>query len=150
MALQNNNPANPVVTYSDLHEETKGLREDFIVIFGLFASVLIFLGVEIQVFQKAPRFSFLVGMSCFMLGAMLAFLFCLHNIAKQKNTWGDYFNNPLTYFIMACFTGAVLCFAWGAFHTANPSSQSTQKTQKEAEPQKIVSNPNVILPQETN
>lgn len=106
--------ANKVVR-KELNKTSQAIREDFVLIFGVFAALLIFLGIDIQVFDKAPRFSMLVGFSCFLLGSILAFLLGIQNILKQSNTLKDYKNNPLVYFIGACFIGAILCFAWAHF-----------------------------------
>jgi hypothetical protein len=120
IALERNEGATQPATQEDLRQASKGIREDFIVIFGLFASLLIFLGVEIQVFQKAPRFSMMVGFSSFILGAMLTFLLGIYNIVKDRSNFKDYFRNPIFYFILACFIMAIGCFYWASFH--NPKS----------------------------
>lgn len=123
-----NTGSTQLVSRDELHEESRGIREDFIVIFGLFASFLIFLGIEVQVLQKAPRFSMLVGLSCFMLGAVLAFALAMHGIVKGKDRINDYIANPLAYFVIACFIGAAICFAWGVFHKSDTSNKSTQSS----------------------
>lgn len=130
--LERNESSTQPVTQNELREASKGIREDFIVIFGLFASLLIFIGVEIQVFQKAPRFSMMVGFSVFLLGAMLAFLWGIYNIVKDRRDFvQDYIKNPIFYFIVACFVGAVACFWWAAFHDSRQPSQKTIQAQND-------------------
>lgn len=94
---------NRPVSQRDLH----GVREDFILIFGLFASVLIFLSIEVQVFQKAPRFSYVVGLSLFLLGAMQMFVLSLRNIVKDKNNLkDDYLKKPCCVVCRSVFSGS--------------------------------------------
>jgi hypothetical protein len=104
------------IASEEVDKVTQGVREDFIVIFGIFASLLIFLGVEIQVFKVAPRFSMLVGFSLFLLGAIQAFLLGIYSIVKGKYKFADYRDDPIVWFIGLCFTGSVLCFAWAVFN----------------------------------
>lgn len=99
------------VSQNDLREASKGIREDFIAIFGIFATLFIFLSIEIQILKQATRFSFLVGFSLFLLGAMLMFIMCLNNIVKGRTGWKDFWN-PITVFIVSCLLGAVTCFLW--------------------------------------
>jgi hypothetical protein len=103
-----------VITKDELEEASKGIREDFILVFGLFASVLIFLSIEVQVFQKAPRFSYVVGLSLFLLGSLQMFVLSLHNIIKEKSDFKEhYLKNPILWLILLCFTGAIISFIIG-------------------------------------
>lgn len=99
------------VSHDDLRQETRSIREDFLVIFGIFASLFIFLSVEIQIFRQATSFSLLIGFSLFLLAAILSFILCLFFVVKDKNKFSDY-NHPIVYFILALFVAAGLCFAW--------------------------------------
>lgn len=107
------------VTYEQMRSETQSVREDFLVVFGIFASLFIFLSIEVQIFKEATRFSLLVGFSLFLLGSILAFIMCLHSIVKENNTWAHYKKNPVTWFVVACFLAAVVCFAWASFVVHN-------------------------------
>jgi hypothetical protein len=96
-----------------LRNESNAIREEFILIFGLFASVLIFLTIEVQIFQRIQRFSYVVGISFLLLASLLCFSYALSCIIKEKNTWKE-FNTPMTHIIVLLFSAAVFCFAWGA------------------------------------
>ena len=103
-----------VITKEELEEASKGIREDFILVFGLFASVLIFLSIDVQVFQKAPRFSYVVGLSLFLLGSLQMFVLSLKNIVKDNNDpIKDYLKNPVVWFTGLCFIGAIISFIIG-------------------------------------
>lgn len=97
-----------------IDKASRVIKEDFLIIFGIFATLLIFLSIEIQVLQRATRFSLLIGFSTFLLGSTLAFLLGLNHIVKEKNKLADY-NNPLVYFILSCFAASIICFAWASF-----------------------------------
>ena|GEM_PF-6962781 len=109
-------PTNTPATYGDLKQESKGIREDFILVFGLFASLLIFLSIEVQVFQKATRFAYIVGLSLFLLGSLQFFVLSLHNIVKDKDDIKkDYLKNPVLWITCVCFVGAIISFIVGKY-----------------------------------
>jgi len=92
--------------------EARRLRQDFMIIFGLFASIIAFLTIEVSIFQNATRFSLLIGTSLTLLGSMIFFIFALKNTLKDDPRASDYFKNPLFYMIIAIFVAAGICFAW--------------------------------------
>jgi hypothetical protein len=44
-------------------DEIQGLRKDFITVCGLFASLVTFLSIEVQIFRTVSRFSLVAGIS---------------------------------------------------------------------------------------
>ncbi len=97
----------------DLNIISKSLRADFMIIFGLFASVITFLTVEIKLFQITTRFSMLVGTSLFILGAMLLFAFTLRSIIEDRSL-KQVIKSPLLIIIGVVLLGSEACFYWAA------------------------------------
>lgn len=109
-----------LVSQNDLKEASKGIREDFIAIFGIFATLFIFLSIEIQILKQATRFSLLVGFSLFLLSAMLTFIIALHNIIREKMTWKDYYSNPILGVIAITAVSSAFCFFWAVVLCPKP------------------------------
>lgn len=101
------------VSQSDLKEASKGIREDFIAIFGIFATLFIFLSIEIQILKQATKFSLLVGFSLFILGAMLSFLVALRRVSKEESKWSDYYKNPVVLFYSHMLRGCRVLLLMG-------------------------------------
>ena len=95
-----------------INRTTQGIREDFIVIFGIFASILIFLGIDIQIFRFATRFSLLIGFSSFLLGSLLTFVLSIVMVIKDKMTYKDLRGNVLLHLIAVLFLVSTICFIW--------------------------------------
>ena len=101
-------------------KEAKDLKKDILTSFGIFAALLIFASLEVQILARVHRFSLLVGMSSFFAASMLLFAMGLHNVAIGRNEWSD-FRKPifgLIFFFMLfsffCFGYALLCPpGWG-------------------------------------
>jgi RsiW-degrading membrane proteinase PrsW (M82 family) len=104
------------VVIKELSKESRAIRQDFILVFGLFASVLIFLSVEVQVFKDASRFPFLVGVSLFILGSLQMFILSLNNLFNKKADFQkDYLKNPVFWIILSCYAGAIISFWIGKY-----------------------------------
>ena len=100
------------VTKTEFNEANRSIREDFIAIFGIFATLFIFLSIEIQILKQATRFSLLVGFSLFLLAALLTFMMALHSIVQDKMTWKSYYANPVLGIVAVCGVSAAFCFLW--------------------------------------
>lgn len=96
-----------------IKNETGDLKKDFIAIFGLFASLVTFLSVEVAIFKNITRFSLVMAVSMFFLSALLLFALTLQNIVKDRNSLSDYITPP---FVLASifFMASMLFFAWAA------------------------------------
>jgi len=84
---------------NELKEELRQEKINSLTVFGIFASFVTFLAVEIQVFKTITNYWLLVGFSSFLLGAILMFAFGLSTITLNKKGWGD-FKNPLVILIL--------------------------------------------------
>lgn len=83
-------------------EEIKRLRAELsnerfnnLTIFGIFASLVTFFSIEIQVFKNIENFWLIIGLTAFLVSAMLLFIFCIHSIAREKMTWRNFFGTPI-------------------------------------------------------
>lgn len=99
----------------DVRKAVDEAKKDFITIFGLFAALLIFLSVVVQVFQEAKRFSYVMGVSLFMLSAMLAFALAIHSLFNSEIRWTRYW--PVLVLVILFFVASAACFLWGIEHT---------------------------------
>ncbi len=70
---------------TELHD----IKKDFFIIFGLFASLVTFFSIEIQILKTINDFWLLLGFSSFLISIILLFTFTLNNIVKDKNKWKD-------------------------------------------------------------
>jgi hypothetical protein len=70
-----------------LKQDVQDVKKDFITVFGIFASFVTFLSVEIQVFKTVTNFWLLLGLSAFLLASVLLFAFMILNMAKEKLDW---------------------------------------------------------------
>ena len=84
---------------SELKKELRQEKVNSLTVFGIFASFVTFLAVEIQVFKSNTNYWLLVGFSSFLLGAILMFAFSLSTITLNKKGWAD-FKNPLVILIL--------------------------------------------------
>ena len=74
-----------------LRQDLINERLNNITIFGIFASLVTFLSVEIQVFKNIDNFWLLIGLSAFLVSSLLLFVFSVYSIARSKLDWKDFF-----------------------------------------------------------
>jgi len=87
-----------------LKQDLTNERLNNITIFGIFASLVTFLSVEIQVFKNIDNFWLLVGLSAFLVSSLLLFVFSIHSIARNKLGWKDFLSTPIFWlFILFLF-----------------------------------------------
>jgi hypothetical protein len=103
------------VKMEDVRDVVDEAKKDFITIFGVFAALLIFLSIEIQVFQQAKRFSYIMGVSFFLLSAILMFALAIHSMFNSDKRYGYYL--LLLGLIVMLFLASAACFLWGVEHT---------------------------------
>jgi hypothetical protein len=85
----------------DLKNEGQEIKKDFLTIFGLFASFVTFLSLEVQVFKNKDNVLELVGITCISLSFVMFFALVINDIAKDKSEWKD-FRKP-TYIMNSVF-----------------------------------------------
>lgn len=114
---------------SALEQVVRDLKKDFITIFGLFAALIAFLVVEVQIFSNTSRFSLVVGISAFLLAALLAFTLSLRSIFTDtlKEGWKVYLH-PLVVLIGVFLAISGLSFWWYVSHPSpKPANHPIQQ-----------------------
>lgn len=94
----------------EVKNEGQEIKKDFLVIFGLFASFVTFLSIEVQVFKNRDNIFELVGISSISLSFVIYFALVINDIAKEKNEWKD-FAKP-TYIINLFFAVLGIIFLY--------------------------------------
>ncbi len=82
----------------NIKREGQDIKKDFIIIFGLFASFVTFLSIEVQIFKNKENVSELIGISSITLAFILFFAIVINNITRENNNWKDFFK-PSQFFI---------------------------------------------------
>lgn len=85
----------------ELTKETQEIKKDFLTIFGLFASFVTFLSIEVQVFKNKDNVLELIGITSISLSFVMFFALVINDISKDKNEWSD-FKKP-TYILNILF-----------------------------------------------
>jgi hypothetical protein len=103
------NISKALTQYDDMSKELSNIRRDFITVFGVFASFVTFLSVEIQIFKTINSFWLLIGLSSFLMSGILSFSFALSSFGKGKNEWKE-LNSPFTLLIFVFVIIAIFGF----------------------------------------
>ncbi|RYY52852.1 MAG: hypothetical protein EOO09_20065 [Chitinophagaceae bacterium] len=74
----------------DIKKEGQEVKKDFLTIFGLFASFVTFLSIEVQVFKNKDNAVELIGICSISLSFVLFFALVINDIAKDKQEWKDF------------------------------------------------------------
>lgn len=98
---------------SDVVKEGQEIKRDFLTIFGLFASFVTFLSIEVQVFKNRDNILELIGITSISLSFVMFFALVINDISKDKSEWKD-FKKP-TYVINIVFAilGVLALFIGG-------------------------------------
>jgi hypothetical protein len=104
-------------------DEVQNAKKDFIAIFGLFAGVLIFLSLEVKLFDQTQRMATTMGISFFFLAALLIFALGVRSVFSDKNNWKE-FTKPAFVFALVFLVISLECFYWST-HT-NPHTHHGQ------------------------
>ncbi len=83
----------------NIKKEGQDVKKDFIIIFGLFASFVTFLSIEVQIFKNKEIVSELIGISSMTLAFILFFAIVINDITRENNTWKDFFK-PIQIFML--------------------------------------------------
>lgn len=93
----------------DLQRDLDSARKDYISIFGIFAAIITFLGIEAQAFNKIDSFSKLAGFSSLLISMILLLLFAVERISKQNQ---DLVSKNLLLQLSGLTFAAALTFFW--------------------------------------
>lgn len=94
-----------------LKQDLTNERLNNITIFGIFASLVTFLSVEIQVFKNIDNFWLLIGLSAFLVSSLLLFVFSIHSIARNKLGWKDFLSTPIFWLFILFLLFSFVIFA---------------------------------------
>lgn len=81
---------------NNIKKEGEDLKKDFIIIFGLFASFVSFLSIEVQIFKTEINIFQLIGISSLTISFIMFFAIVISDISKGKTTIKDIFK-PLQF-----------------------------------------------------
>lgn len=85
----------------ELKVEVQEIKKDFLIIFGLFASFVTFISINVQVFRNNDNTLELLGICSLSLSFIIFFALIINSIVKQELVWSD-FRRP-TYIINLIF-----------------------------------------------
>jgi hypothetical protein len=74
----------------EIKKEGQEIKKDFLTIFGLFASFVTFLSIEVQVFKNKDNVFELIGICSISLSFVMFFALIINDIAKDKSEWSDF------------------------------------------------------------
>lgn len=94
----------------EVKKEGQEIKKDFLTIFGLFASFVTFLSIEVQVFKNKDNVLELIGITSISLSFVMFFALVINDIAKDKSEWKD-FRKP-TYVMNSIFAIVGMIFLY--------------------------------------
>jgi len=113
----------------DLNKESHEIKKDFLTIFGLFASFVTFLSIEVQVFKNKDNILELIGITSISLAFVMFFALVINDISKDKSSWSD-FKKP-TYVINMVFAVIGMIFLYiGATCSINKVDKAIFQVEK--------------------
>lgn len=97
-------------------------KADFITVFGIFASIVTFLSIEIQFLRTVCDYYRLVGFTLIILGALVSFICVLQYIAK---TWikSEETKKTIVEFLLVLLLASVLIFTGITLATKHAGSE---------------------------
>lgn len=115
----------------DLNKESQEIKKDFLTIFGLFASFVTFLSIEVQVFKNKDNVLELIGITSVSLAFVMFFALVINDISKDKSSWDD-FKKP-TYLINMAFAIVGMLFLYiGATCSINKVDKTILQVKKDS------------------
>ena len=93
-----------------LRRELSNERFNTITIFGVFASLVTFFSVEIQIFKNIENFWLLIGLTAFLVSSLLLFVFSIHAIIKDRLNWREFFSAPIFWIFWMFLTFSFVIF----------------------------------------
>jgi hypothetical protein len=94
---------------ADLKTELKDSKKDYIIFLGLFASLIAYLTIEIQILKNVTDFFLLLGLSTFLLSGLLLFSLSLNHLVKESTSWKE-LGNPVFIIILVLAIISSFCF----------------------------------------
>ncbi len=124
-----------------LKKDLRELRDDFkreksnnLVVFGIFASLIGFLSIEVKLFSSVTDPLVIIGVSLFFLGALGMFLLLLTHISNvdPKNTIEEQslikiFYNPILWTTIICLAVGIILVMYSSIITKTNPKQDSPK-----------------------
>jgi len=76
---------------SKLNTSVQDVKKDFLIIFGLFASFVTFISINVQVFKNNDNIFELLGICSISLSFIIFFTIIINQIVKDNLEWKDFF-----------------------------------------------------------
>ena len=83
----------------ELQAEVRDTKKDFITIFGLFAALVTFLSVDVQIFKTTNNINQLIGLTLLSTALILLFTIIINGIVKDRTNWKDILS-PIYMFVL--------------------------------------------------
>lgn len=97
----------------EIKKEGQEIKKDFLTIFGLFASFVTFLSIEVQVFKNKDNVLELIGISSITLSFVMFFALVINDIAKDKSEWKDFFKPTYIFNLFFAVVGMIFLYIGG-------------------------------------
>jgi hypothetical protein len=97
----------------EVKTEGQEIKKDFLTIFGLFASFVTFLSIEVQLFKNKDNVLELVGISSISLSFVIFFALVINDIVKDKSGWKDFLKPIYIFNMFFAVIGTVFLYIGG-------------------------------------
>lgn len=98
---------------NEIRSELNDTKKQYIEIFGIFAAIITFLGIEVQAFNKISTFSKLAGFTSFLISNVLYLIYSIGILSssEKKGSFTQDYNNKIL-IIGTIFFALSLTFFW--------------------------------------
>jgi archaellum component FlaC len=132
----------------NLHRYVENVKKDFLTFFGLFASFMAFLSIEIQIFKSRDDWRELLGVTCLTLAFIGYFAILLMSVTREREDSKAQLGNseekkkitfnwqrtwPVIFTFLFSFAGVLLLLYDGATSAEKAIAQLEKKISKETE-----------------
>ena len=97
----------------EVKQEGQEIKKDFLTIFGLFASFVTFLSIEVQVFKNKDNVLELIGITSISLSFVMFFALVINDIAKDKSEWKDFLKPTYIFNLFFAVVGMIFLYIGG-------------------------------------
>ncbi|WP_028524547.1 hypothetical protein [Runella limosa] len=97
----------------EIKKEGQEIKKDFLTIFGLFASFVTFLSIEVQVFKNKENILELIGICSISLSFVMFFALIINDIAKDKSQWSDFKKPTYIFNLLFLIVGITFLYLGG-------------------------------------
>ncbi len=103
-----NNAVEPAI--KKLRKEINDSKKEFIVILGIFASIITFVSVEFQIVKNIDTFGNFIVMTLLLLGSMFIFSIALKSFVVEDVEWKHFRQKPLLFLGIGLILLSVLLY----------------------------------------